>query len=165
MTDEKKKEYTLRISQANPAKLLVILYEMYESYMDDAINAIAGGSSGTIMKEGREAMHEGIRKARLCLNQLISTLDMEYEISGNLLSIYLYITKTMALADVKCNEAGLRECKELMGMLRHAYDSISHEDKSGPVMENSQTVYAGLTYGKSAMTESSSIDGNRGFLA
>lgn len=155
MTDDKKKEYTRRISQANPTQLLVILYDMYAAYMDDAIEA---------GKDDRPSMREGIKKARLCLNQLIGTLDMDYEISTNLLQIYLYVTKQMALADVKGDAELLLECKKLIGMLRESYDAISSQDTSGPVMENSQTVYAGLTYGKGALSENSSLDGNRGFL-
>lgn len=155
MTNEKKQDYTLRISQSNPTQLLVILYEMYEDYIDDAISA---------GREDRPAFREGIRKGRLCLNQLIGTLDMEYELSNNLLRIYLYITKEMARADVAGDIESLKECKKLIGMLRSAYDSISDQDKSGPVMENSQTVYSGLTYGRGASMESSVPGTGRGYL-
>lgn len=156
MTNEKKQDYTLRISQSNPTQLLVILYEMYEDYIHDAI---AAGP------DDRPAFREGIRKARLCLNQLIGTLDMEYELSNTLLRIYLYITKQMARADVAADIESLRECGKLIGMLREAYDSISGLDESGPVMENSQTVYSGLTYGRAASMESSVPGTGRGYLA
>ena len=36
MTNELKKEYTLRISQANKTQLIVILYEMMLIYVDEA---------------------------------------------------------------------------------------------------------------------------------
>lgn len=154
MTDERKKEYTRRVTQANPTQLLVILYEMYDDYMADAVEAAS---------TDRAAMREGIRKARLCINQLISTLDMEQELSSTLLRIYLYVTKEMARADVRRDVQGLTVCRRLIGRLRDAYDSISSQDTSGPVMENSQEVYTGLTYGKGALYESSLSGSNRGF--
>lgn len=153
MTDERKREYTRRITQANPTGLLVILYEMYDEYMQEA-----AGAADKVMRK------DGIRKARQCLNQLISTLDMEYDISMNLLQIYLFITKEMARAEVRNEDDTLQNCRRLIGKLRSAYETISVYDTSGPVMENPQEVFAGLTYGRNSMSESMGIQGNRGFL-
>ena len=38
--------------------------------------------------------------------------------------------------------------------LRDAYDTISKQDKSEPLMANAQDVYAGFTYGKTDINES-----------
>ena len=40
MTDEKKQEFTLRITSANKTELVEILYEMLLVYIDDANDAI-----------------------------------------------------------------------------------------------------------------------------
>ena len=46
-----------------------------------------------------------------------------------------------------------------------AYRQIQDQDTSGPVMNNSQTVYAGLTYGRNQLTENMADQGtNRGML-
>ena len=48
MKKEEKQDFTLRITQANPTQLVVILYEMLLCYLEDAVQALAesGGLSG-----------------------------------------------------------------------------------------------------------------------
>lgn len=154
MTDEAKKNFTMRITQANKSGLIVILYEMYLTYLEDAFAAEAD----------RMEFREAIRKARGCINELMNSLDFEYEISYQLLRLYVYVNKQMAAADVRGSDAPLVECRKIMSRLAEAYREISKEDNSGPVMEHAQTVYAGLTYGKGKLTESLVHEGNRGFL-
>ena len=43
--------------------------------------------------------------------------------------------------------------KEVMGKLKEAFMQVAKEDKSEPVMENTQQIYAGLTYGKDSLNE------------
>lgn len=51
-----------------------------------------------------------------------------------------------------------------MSKLHDAYEKVGEQDTSGPIMENTQTVYAGLTYGKNTLTENLYDQGsNRGF--
>ena len=40
MTDEKKQQFLLRISQANKTEMIVILYEMFLIYLKDAEEAL-----------------------------------------------------------------------------------------------------------------------------
>ena len=50
--------------------------------------------------------------------------------------------------------------------LHGAYEKLGSMDTSGPVMENVQTVYAGLTYGRNNLVENFTDQGtNRGFRA
>lgn len=155
MTSEAKKEFTIRISQANKSGLIVILYEMYLAYLEDAINN----------PDDRAVFREGIRKARGCINELMNSLDFTYELSYLLLRLYIYVNKEMAAADVRGSSEQLLACRKIIEELLSAYREVSRLDTSAPVMENTQTVYAGLTYGKGKLTESLSNEGNRGFLA
>lgn len=155
MTSEAKKEFTIRISQANKSGLIVILYEMYLAYLEDAINN----------PDDRAVFREGIRKARGCINELMNSLDFTYELSYLLLRLYIYVNKEMAAADVRGSSEQLLACRKIIEELLSAYREVSRLDISAPVMENAQTVYAGLTYGKGKLTESLSNEGNRGFLA
>ena len=41
--------------------------------------------------------------------------------------------------------------KSVISKLLTAYRELAGQDESGPVMQNSQTVYAGLTYGKNSL--------------
>ncbi len=154
MTDEAKKNFTMRITQANKSELIVILYEMYLVYLEDAIKS----------EHNRFAFREGIRKARGCVNELMNSLNFEYNLAYNLLRLYVYVNKEMAGADVRGSIKPLENCRKVMTSLMEAYREISLQDTSGPVMENTQTVYAGLTYGKGKLTESLTHQGNRGFL-
>ena len=45
MTKEMKQNYTLRISQANKSELVVIVYEMLLTYIEDAKAAHANGDT------------------------------------------------------------------------------------------------------------------------
>ena len=158
MTKELKQQYTLKITQANKTQLVVILYEMMLIYLDEAQQAHA--------KEDREGFREGIRKSRGCLKELMSSLHFEYEPAMNLLQLYLYANRELARADIRNSTQELDHVKMVMTKFHAAYEKISEQDTSGPVMENTQTVYAGLTYGKKALTENLSDQGSsRGFRA
>ena len=52
-----------------------------------------------------------------------------------------------------------------MKKLRSSFETVAAGDKSAPLMDNAQKVYAGMTYGKGRLTESFINDDNRGFLA
>ena len=52
----------------------------------------------------------------------------------------------------------------VISRLHDAYETISAEDDSAPLMANTQTVYAGLTYGKNRLAENLTDEGSsRGF--
>ena len=155
MTDQRKKEFSLRITQANKTELIVILYEMYLDYLGEAENAA----------QDKRAFREAIRKARNCLNELMNSLNFDYDTAYHLFQLYLYVSREMTSADVCADVKPLKNCRMVIEELLTAYREVSRQDTSGPVMENTQTVYAGLTYGKGKLTESLAYQGNRGLLA
>lgn len=158
MTKECRQQFTLRITQANKTEMLVILYEMLLTYLEDAKTALA--------KKEIPEYRESLRKVRGCLGELIASLNLQYELAARLLSLYLYCNREVTRADIHKEEEPLMHIKDVVEKLRHAYVQLAKQDVSGPVMQNSQTVYAGLTYGKDSlsqdMTEQSA---NRGFRA
>ena len=79
MKKEDKQRFTLRITQANPTELVVILYEMLLGYLEDAEEA-----AGNDM----QLFHDAARKARGCLNELMGSLHMEYEPAPALMQLY-----------------------------------------------------------------------------
>lgn len=154
MTNEKKQEFTLRITQANKSELVVILYDMFQAYLEDAQQS-----------EGEE-FHSAISHARAVLNELIESLDMEYEIAKNLYQIYRYVERLLIQSDVRLDKEPLKEVSGHMSQLRDAYDTVSKEDASPSIMENTDVVYAGMTYGRSNLNENNAGDASkRGFLA
>lgn len=158
MTKELKQQYTLRITQANKTELIVILYDMILSYLEEAKDAHENAD--------RAGFRDAIRKIRGCNQELIASLHLEYEPAMNLLSLYLYVNRELVRADVHDNPENLENVRTVIEGLREAYVMVAAQDTSGAVMQNTQTVYAGLTYGKGDLTENMADQGtNRGFLA
>lgn len=155
MTSEQKKEYTLRITQANKTELIVILYEMFLTYLNDAEASY----------ENQKEFKENIIRARGCINELMNSLDMQYEISKMLFQLYVYISKTMTSAMVYHKREPLKGCRSIIEKLHGAYEEISKQDDSEPVMENSQILFAGLTYGRNFLNENMYGALNRGYFA
>lgn len=156
MTREKKQEFTLRITQANKTGLIEILYEMILHYLEEGKEAYA--------QQNRQEFRDAIRKARGCINELLHSLNMEYELAVRLLQLYVYCNRELAFADVRFEPAHLENVEMVIGKLQVTYAELVKQDDSAPVMQNPQAVYAGLTYGKKELTENMADQGmNRGF--
>ena len=137
MTRELKQEYTLRITQANKTQLITILYEMVLIYIDEAEAALS--------EDDRAEYKSAIRKIRGCMNELTASLNLEYDLAQNLLQLYLYVNREVVQASGHNDKENLEHIRLVIGELQKAYKKIENQDVSGPVMGNTQTVYAGLT--------------------
>lgn len=158
MTGELKKDFTLRISQANKTQMVVIIYEILLEYLKDA--------KAAVLAEDKNAKRESFNKVRSCINELIGSLHYDYEPAGELLELYVYCSKELVNADLHGSISSIETVERIIGALKEAYAQIADLDKSPAIMGNTQTVYAGLTYGKTTLTESvTDPSGNRGFLA
>ncbi len=154
MTKERIQQFTLRVTQANSTDLVVILYEMLLEYIEEAKEASFRGDN--------IALAEDVRKARNVLNELLESLDMRYEPAVNLRKLYFYCLRKLVHAQAG-KEGALDEICKVIIPLRDAYAQIAPSNENGPVMGNSQTVYAGLTYGRNDLTENMADQGsNRG---
>lgn len=157
MTREDKQQFTLRISQANSTELTVILYEMLLCYLEDAKEAL--------VQNDELLLRGAAQKARGCLNELLNSLHMEYAPAPELGRLYFFCIRRLALGEYQKDAGMLGEIERIIRPLHDAYQSIAHKNTTGPVMNNSQTVYAGLTYGREALTENMADQGsNRGML-
>ena len=158
MKKEDKQQFTLRITQANSTELVVILYEMLLCYLKEA--------EETMSAENKVEFQEAVRKARGCLNELLSSLHPEYEPAPTLHQLYMFCMRRLALAAQRRDSGLLGEIKRVIVPLHDAYQQIAGQNSAGPVMGNSQTVYAGLTYGKNTLTENmADQSANRGMFA
>ncbi|MCR4923492.1 MAG: flagellar protein FliS [Lachnospiraceae bacterium] len=157
MTKEQIQEFTLKITQANPSEIIVLVYDMADQYIKDALEAFD--------KNDREGFRNNCKNAGRCVGDLMEALDFRYEPSVPLMRIYIYISKEITLAPVKNDVEGLKAVKGLMLSLRDSFKEMAKQDKSGPVMGNTEQVYAGLTYGKNSLNESINGIYNRGFKA
>lgn len=156
MTKELKQEYTLRITQANKTQLITILYEMALHYVGEAQEALEAGD--------RAGLKNAVRRIQGCMCELMDSLHMEYEVARNLLQLYLYVNREVARAALYNDTEHLEHVRPVLGQLLAAYRQIEGQDTTGSVMGNTQTVYAGLTYGRRDLTENAADPAaNRGF--
>lgn len=157
MTDEKKQEYTRRISQANSTDMVIIIYDIALSYIDEASTAAEA--------DDRAALRQNIIRIRNCINELIGSLNYDYSPAGELLQLYIYCSRRLVSVRAEKDTDVLSEVGSILSRLRNAYAQIADTNTSGPVMENTQSVYAGLTYGRGVLNEDVVSTQNRGFLA
>ena len=158
MTDEKKKEFTRRLSQCNSSEMIVIQYDIFFTYLDDAEAAFEKGGAPS---------KQGIRHADAVLERLQDSLNFKYELAGQLYPLYNYSRRQLALAQATHKKKPVSNARNVMKKLYDAFAKIAAEDRSEPVMHNTQAVYAGYTYGRNALNEAT-IDTsrqNRGFWA
>ena len=156
MTKEKKQEFTLRITQANKTGLIVILYDMTLTFLKEAEEAFDAGKA--------EDYKKSIKRAEDCLDELIASLDLAYEIALTLHSLYYFYKRQLASARVQEKKELILPVANMIKELKQSYEKIASQDTSAPLMENSQTVYAGLTYGKGSLNVDLADQGtNRGF--
>lgn len=156
MDKEQIQKYTLKISQANKSEIIVILYELTDIYITDALLAFE--------KKEHAAYKKNCSSAGKCVADLLESLDFQYELAYPLMRLYLFVSKEISLAAIKKDPAGLYHARQSMNELKESFIQIAKQDSSEPVMRNSQTVYAGLTYGKTRLNENLSDEGAlRGF--
>ena len=93
MTQEKKQEFTRRLSCCNRGEMVVILYDILFSYLDEALCAQENGNYA----EFRDAA----AKAGQVVRRLMEDLDFTYPIAGELYPLYQFVSKLLALAVCK----------------------------------------------------------------
>jgi len=157
MNNEKKQEFTRRISQANTTEMVVIIYDIALTYLDEMTEAIGS--------DDKQNLKRACVNVRHCINELIGSLNYEYSPAGELLQIYIYCSKLLVKVDSKKDEEALLQIKSIITRLRDAYSQVIGANTGGPVMANSESVYAGLTYGRGSLNEDVVSSSNRGFLA
>lgn len=159
MEKDKISEFTVRVTQASKTELVVIMYDILLSDIVEARNQLSMGNKDEYQKE--------LKHACRIINELMATLNYTIEMSRDLLSLYSFANKRIILAMMKKDTTLLDGVESIINDLRAAFAEISKQDFTGPVMENTQQVYAGLTYGRGTLNESFyNLNGqNRGFKA
>mgnify|MGYP003295432723 FL=1 len=156
MTAEQKKEFTRKITQANSAQLIVILYDIALVYVNDAIAFMEKGDMANARIQADFA--------KKSIEEMIHNLHFEYELATVLHQLYLSMKKSLRDGILDNKKELLISVKNNLQKLRDAYDSIVSADESAPVMSHTQSVVAGLTYGRNSLNENLTDAGSdRGF--
>ncbi len=156
MNNESIKTFSYRISQASPVGLVVIMYDMAMEYLAEA---------KSVMETDEMAYKNSLKAAKRVVDRLSVTLDMKYDISYELLRLYIimsrYIIKASSSKDIEL----IDKVNKMLSKLRQSFYEISKQDDAEPIMKNAQQVYAGLTYSSVGGSNEYSEDpiSNRGF--
>ena len=156
MKKEIKQEFILRITRANKTQLVVILYDMVLVYLQDSLEDFEN-------KDYKEYKWN-IERAKDCIDELLNSLHPEYEVAVVLKSLYYFYKRELTTAAVQNKKEMVLPVIQMIKELKASYEQVSAEDTSAPIMQNTQTVYAGLTYGKGSLNINLSDQGSsRGF--
>ena len=158
MDKEQIREYTARIAQANRSELVNIVYELFAYSMNMAEQSFDSGDRDMAVKH--------LKKAQECVCELKRNLAFHYDISYNLASLYRYVHEQIIASITRRAPVNFGEVNKIMSALQSAFVEVSKQDTSGAVMQNTQQVYAGLTYGKGKLNEvfMNGNENSRGFV-
>lgn len=156
MTKEDKIYYTRRITQGNKSDIIVVLFDIYFSYGQDAQAAVDSRDT--------EALRDAIRHMTAVVSHLKDDLDFTYDIAAQLYPLYDYVQRCLAKALYKRDSGQIEAAARVMNGLRDAFIEVARQDDSAARMQNAQTVTAGYTYGRNSLSEITDGD-NRGFFA
>lgn len=157
MDREQRMVYTRRITQSNPSEIIAILYEIFFTYLEDGERAIESKN----LAQAREE----IRHASMVVQHLKKALNFQYEISAQLYALYDFTQRALEKSNYRANVDGIEEAKKIMIPLQEAFQQTAKKDQSKSVMQHTQTVVAGMTYGRGTLNETTVYENNRGFLA
>ena len=140
MKAESVKIFTRRITSANKSEIIVIIYDIIEENLALAKKALAEGD--------RETYRNEIKQAISFVKELLVSLDMNYEVSKNLASLYIYVSRCLNFALVSGKKEEIEAAEKVLRKLGDSFREVAKTDESKPVMEKTQRVYAGITYGR-----------------
>ena len=105
------------VMTAGPIDLIIMLYDGLKK------NIVLGKRS--IMKNDVPGAHKSLVKAQMILTELINSLDMNYEISNELLDLYEFALRSLADANMHKDVKPLDPVIEMVDSIREAWKEIS----------------------------------------
>jgi flagellar protein FliS len=152
-----KEDYVAKISNATPVGLVIVNFELLLESVGSAFKNIEKGDT--------EAFEANVNKAKDFLMLLMKSLDFEYEISKHLLKAYIHINGLLNKSFFSKQTEPLSEAAELLKTMLADWKEILKQENAEPVMENSQKLFAGLTYKNGELEEYVPEEESRGFKA
>jgi len=158
MTKEQIQAFTLRVSSANKTEMIVILYDIAITYLNDSVSALENDNKSLFRAE--------LNRTKSTVQELMNSVDTSTELGLTLLKLYVYCNRELTKAYIDLDDAPARHLIKIFSSLKSAYEAVSKNDQSGAVMKNVEIVYGGLTYNKKLMDEILTDRAqSRGFLA
>ncbi|MDR1687903.1 MAG: flagellar protein FliS [Clostridiales bacterium] len=152
-----KEDYVAKISNATPVGLVIINFELLVESVELALGNTANGNT--------EEFEANVNKAKDFLMLLMKSLNFEYDISKQFLKAYIHINALLNKAFFSKKTEPLNEAASLLKTMLADWREILKIENAQPVMENSQKLFAGLTYKNGELEEYIPEEETRGFKA
>ncbi|MEK5390063.1 flagellar export chaperone FliS [Margalitia sp. FSL K6-0131] len=104
------------VTTAAPGELVLMLYNGCIKFIKIAKNAM--------LEENIEKKHLNITKAQNIINELIVTLNMDYEVSKNMRQLYDYMNRRLIEANIKNDTAILDEVEHFVEEFRDTWKEV-----------------------------------------
>jgi flagellar protein FliS len=117
---------TTQINTATPGELTLLLFNGSIKFMKQAIDAI----------EHKNYSEKNINLVRSqdIIDELLITLNMEYEISKNLASLYIFMKESLITANLKLDKVPVQNCIGLMTELRDTWVEALKQLKTATIV-------------------------------
>lgn len=102
-----------QVLNAPPEQLTLMLYNGCLKFIDEGISELEG--------KNFESANTSLQKAQRIISEFRLTLNMDYEISHQLLPLYNYVYDRLVEGNVKSDTSKLIEAKEIISELRDAW--------------------------------------------
>lgn len=147
MTEEQMDAYKMRIAQAGIAEMTTIMLEMEMQWIQDA--------SAAYTEKKLEEFERCVDKAQSVQVELMNVMNMENPVAVDVYSVFVYINKQLIRAKIKRQPLEFERLVAMLEKYHAGFSELIKTDQGGPVMQLSEKVYAGLTYGAGGLVESS----------
>jgi flagellar protein FliS len=137
----------MRITQAGVGELTVIMLEMEMQWINEAVDAFNSNDMETYI--------DCVDKAQATQVELMNVLNLDNEVSKDVYSVFCFFNKQLINSKIKRQPQELDKIVDMLNKYHESFSQIASTDNQGPVMEQSEKVYAGLTYGSGGLVESS----------
>ena len=102
-----------QVLNAPPEQLTLMLYNGCLKFIDEGITGVE--------EKQFEAANTSIQKAQRIISEFRVTLNMDYEISHQLLPLYNYVYDRLVEGNIRSDVSKLNEAKEIISELRDAW--------------------------------------------
>ena len=129
MTAETIATFTRKIVASNRSELICVLYEIYFSYEQEAIEALT--------REGKEAgdtYTKGLRQCGQVVRHLKDALDFSYKISYSLYALYDFVERQLAKAMYEQKVERIKSAGKIMRDLEESFVQVAKQYACVPMM-------------------------------
>ncbi|MDR5659806.1 flagellar export chaperone FliS [Serpentinicella sp. ANB-PHB4] len=151
------KEYLAnKITQANDAQLVAILFEAFIDALNDAI--------AQVKNKDEKQLNKSTQKARSIIAELLATVQGDTEIALNLKSLYVYLNKLVTEAEIEKDVNKFEQAIKIATPQLEAWTELGEKEVTATtetIKPKGPAIVAGMTYGKGQLNDHVMNDGDR----